>query len=73
MARLDGSEQCLPRMYAMLGCVGLAVTLSLTKACYVLQLWEWDAIAADAATRIHDQIVRSTLISCCGHEISTEG
>ncbi len=38
-----------------------------------LQLWEWDPASTDTATRLHDQIMRSALLECYGHELATEG
>lgn len=37
------------------------------------ELWEWDREAMDAATKVHDRIMRSKLSDFHGYEVSTEG
>lgn len=37
------------------------------------ELWEWDREAMDAATKVHDRIMRSKLASFHGYEVNTEG
>ena len=37
------------------------------------ELWEWDRDAMDAATKIHDRIMRSKLAEFYGFEVNTEG
>jgi class 3 adenylate cyclase len=37
------------------------------------ELWEWDRDAMDAATKVHDKIMRSKLSAFHGYEINTEG
>lgn len=36
-------------------------------------LWEWDREAMDAATKVHDRIMRSRLGAFYGYEVNTEG
>ena len=38
-----------------------------------MQLWEWDSEVADAAIRLHDQLMRTSILKYYGHEITTEG
>ena len=37
------------------------------------ELWEWDRDAMDAATKIHDRVMRSKLSLFHGYEVNTEG
>lgn len=37
------------------------------------ELWEWDREAMDAATKVHDRVMRSRLTDFHGYEVCTEG
>lgn len=37
------------------------------------ELWEWDRDAMDAATKLHDRVMRSKLSQFHGYEVNTEG
>ena len=52
---------------------GKIVTLVSTDIEASTELWEWDRDAMDAATKVHDRVMRRSLSAFHGYEVNTEG
>ncbi|KAK9861409.1 hypothetical protein WJX84_009398 [Apatococcus fuscideae] len=52
---------------------GKPLTLVATDIEGSTELWEWNPAVADAAIRLHDQLIRTNLLKYYGHELATEG
>lgn len=51
----------------------LEVSLVVTDVKGSSSLWEWQALAMDLATEIHDKLMRRLIPKFCGYEVTTEG
>lgn len=51
----------------------LEVSLVVTDVKGSSSLWEWQAVAMDVATEIHDKLMRRLIPKFCGYEVTTEG
>ncbi|GIL44201.1 hypothetical protein Vafri_1723 [Volvox africanus] len=52
---------------------GQEVTLVATDVEGSTELWEWQPDVMNHALALHDRLMRLTIATCCGYEITTEG